>query len=101
MPESSDIKRPKNAAPIPFPDRHESMSPPFDEFIGSLPTASPSVYSEFNVVLDDGTLQKRTVSLSTLPDQAKENVDQDMEDEIVDIQEYDIPSQKLRKARYT
>lgn len=29
---------------------------------------SPSVYSEIDVVLDDGTLQKRTVSLSTLPE---------------------------------
>lgn len=29
---------------------------------------SPSSLSEIEVVLDDGTLQKRTVSLSTLPD---------------------------------
>ncbi|KAF1805425.1 Fusaric acid resistance protein-like-domain-containing protein [Mucor lusitanicus] len=43
--------------------------------MGSIPTASPSAYSAFDVVLDDGTLQKRTISLSTLPDDLDEEED--------------------------
>lgn len=109
MSESSDSKRPRNAAPIPFPGRHESISPPFDEFVGSLPTASPSVYSEFNVVLDDGTLQKRTVSLSTLPDDSNDNLEELVEveeedgeveeDEAIETKQYDDPTQTHRKPR--
>jgi hypothetical protein len=72
MSEPSDSKRlPRNAAPIPCPisgyNDSQSLSPPLDGFVGSLTTGSPSLYSEFDVVLDDGTLQKRTVSLSTIP----------------------------------
>lgn len=33
---------------------------------------SPSAFSEIEVILDDGTTQKRTVSLSTLPDTHEE-----------------------------
>jgi hypothetical protein len=33
---------------------------------------SPSNFSEIDVILDDGTTQKRTVSLSTLPDVSEE-----------------------------
>ncbi|KAI8367685.1 Fusaric acid resistance protein-like-domain-containing protein [Radiomyces spectabilis] len=38
-------------------------------------TRSPSAYSEIEVILDDGSVQKRTVSLSTIPDSpvAEEN----------------------------
>ncbi|EPB82598.1 hypothetical protein HMPREF1544_10682 [Mucor circinelloides 1006PhL] len=73
-PLAEDAKRlPKNAAPIPCPtSMHDDISPPFDAYIGSIPTASPSAYSAFDVVLDDGTLQKRTISLSTLPDDLDE-----------------------------
>lgn len=101
MSESSDAKRPRNAAPIPLPGRSEAISPPYDDFVNSLPTASPSMYSEFNVVLDDGTLQKRTVSLSTLPDDLNPNTEDENvnEDEVIDIQVYEIPTQTLRKSR--
>lgn len=34
---------------------------------------SPSTFSEIEVILDDGTTQKRTVSLSTLPDRDTED----------------------------
>jgi hypothetical protein len=34
---------------------------------------SPSAFSEIEVILDDGTIQKRTVSLSTLPDNDDED----------------------------
>jgi hypothetical protein len=33
---------------------------------------SPSNFSEIDVILDDGTTQKRTVSLSTLPDEEQQ-----------------------------
>lgn len=33
---------------------------------------SPSSFSEIDVILDDGTVQKRTISLSTLPDEEEE-----------------------------
>jgi hypothetical protein len=83
MSEPSDSKRlPRNAAPIPCPNSVEALSPTFDSFVGSLPNGSPSLYSEFDVVLDDGTLQKRTVSLSTLPDDM-DNLDDDEIDETV------------------
>lgn len=100
MSESSDAKRPRNAAPIPLPGRSEAISPPYDDFVNSLPTASPSMYSEFNVVLDDGTLQKRTVSLSTLPDDPNPITEDEHveEDEVIDIQNYEIPTQTLRKS---
>lgn len=100
MSEPSDSKRPRNAAPIPF-DRHNSISPPYDEFVGSLPTASPSMYSEFNVVLDDGTLQKRTVSLSTLPDDLGEvsGVEDNDEDDEDTADIHDIPNEKFKRTR--
>lgn len=72
---AQEAKRlPRNAAPIPCPTtmHDDDISPPFDAFMGSIPTASPSAYSAFDVVLDDGTLQKRTISLSTLPDDIDE-----------------------------
>ncbi|OAD04671.1 hypothetical protein MUCCIDRAFT_72929 [Mucor lusitanicus CBS 277.49] len=72
---AQEAKRlPRNAAPIPCPTtmHDDDISPPFDAFMGSIPTASPSAYSAFDVVLDDGTLQKRTISLSTLPDDLDE-----------------------------
>lgn len=107
--DSSNKRLPRNAGPIPFPpNRHDTMSPPFEDFIGSIPTASPSVYSDFNVVLDDGTLQKRTVSLSTLPDdlnlfaledEDNNNDEEEDKEEVIDIKRYDIPVQGLRKAR--
>ncbi|KAG2201966.1 hypothetical protein INT47_000505, partial [Mucor saturninus] len=99
MSEASDSKRPRNAAPIPVGGRHHNISPPYDEFVGSLPTASPSMYSEFNVVLDDGTLQKRTVSLSTLPDDLGEVSgveDNDEDDE--DPPDHDNPDEKLKRT---
>lgn len=34
-----------------------------------LSRASPSAKSEIEVILDDGTTQKRTISLSTIPEQ--------------------------------
>ena len=88
MSDPSDFKRlPRNALPIPCSkttakesssyQRNQFMSPPSfdgsDFVVGSLPTASPSGYSTFDVVLDDGTLQKRTVSLSTLPNDKEDN----------------------------
>lgn len=75
---------PRNAAPIPFPssgqsrtflstsptsftsDQYPSLGQWSDQV--DIPTRSPSSYSEIEVVLDDGTLQKRTVSLSTVPE---------------------------------
>ncbi|CEP16144.1 hypothetical protein [Parasitella parasitica] len=80
---SEDQRRlPRNAAPIPCPiTMHDNISPPFDAFIGSIPTASPSAYSAFDVVLDDGTLQKRTVSLSTLPDDLDEQEEEEYEEQ--------------------
>ncbi|KAI8079169.1 hypothetical protein BDF21DRAFT_36450 [Thamnidium elegans] len=36
---------------------------------------SPSTFSEIDVILDDGTVQKRTVSLSTLPDEEQHSND--------------------------
>ncbi|GAN01778.1 endocytosis-related protein [Mucor ambiguus] len=70
---------PRNAAPIPCPTtmHNDDISPPFDAFMGSIPTASPSAYSAFDVVLDDGTLQKRTISLSTLPDDLDEQEEEE------------------------
>ncbi|KAG1448529.1 hypothetical protein G6F56_008915 [Rhizopus delemar] len=64
MSEIPNSKRlPRNAAaPIPFTSPAQAF---FDQYI---PTASPSAYSEIDVILDDGTLQRRTVSLSTLPE---------------------------------
>lgn len=69
---------PRNAAPIPFitsaevlstsPGSYQIEPPPSLGQSLDIPTRSPSGYSEIEVVLDDGTLQKRTVSLSTLPD---------------------------------
>ncbi|KAG2231732.1 hypothetical protein INT48_003587 [Thamnidium elegans] len=100
---SSDVKRPRNAAPIPV-GRYDSISPAYDEFVGSIPTASPSVYSEFNVVLDDGTLQKRTVSLSTLPDEdmgEESGIEDNDEDDIVaEIHQYDTPTEKFKRSRF-
>ncbi|KAG1458711.1 hypothetical protein G6F46_006619 [Rhizopus delemar] len=71
MLEITDTKRlPRNAAaPIPFPSPTRGFYDGTSSYVeGSLPIPSPSVYSEIDVVLDDGTLQKRTVSLSTLPE---------------------------------
>ncbi|KAG0760952.1 hypothetical protein G6F17_008657 [Rhizopus arrhizus] len=71
MLEITDTKRlPRNAAaPIPFPSPTRVFYDGTSSYVeGSLPIPSPSVYSEIDVVLDDGTLQKRTVSLSTLPE---------------------------------
>lgn len=112
MSDPSDSKRlPRNAGPIPFPsNRHNTVSPPFEDFVDSLPTASPSVYSEFNVVLDDGTMQKRTVSLSTLPDDLNlfaleeedenDHKDKEEDDQVIDTTtQYDLPVQGTRKAR--
>ncbi|KAG1076865.1 hypothetical protein G6F42_025233 [Rhizopus arrhizus] len=101
-PLAEDAKRlPKNAAPIPCPtSMHDYISPPFDAYIGSLPTASPSAYSAFDVVLDDGTLQKRTISLSTLPDDLDE---EEQAEETSTQQPCDsTPNQyhQLRKERY-
>ena len=79
---------PRNAAPIPFPntvlrgeqqstlstspatyasDRHSTLSQ-WGEQVSDIPTRSPSSYSEIEVVLEDGIIQKRTVSLSTIPE---------------------------------
>jgi hypothetical protein len=62
-----------------------------------LPTASPSVYSEIDVVLDDGTLQKRTVSLSTIPCSDDDVMDQQRQEteepEEMDSQERIHPHQ--------
>lgn len=82
MSETSDFKRlPRNAAPIPCPNTttvdNQTLSPTFSSFVGSLPNGSPSVYSEFDVVLDDGTLQKRTVSLSTLPEDMLDDTEEE------------------------
>ncbi|ORE13067.1 hypothetical protein BCV71DRAFT_279323, partial [Rhizopus microsporus] len=65
-------KLPRNAAkPIPLPAKgHYDNAISYVEY--TLPIPSPSVYSEIDVVLDDGTLQKRTVSLSTLPEQEED-----------------------------
>lgn len=105
MSESPPQKRlPRNAAPIPFPasshgTHYLSTSPrsflsdqpqlsfgQVSDHALDLPTRSPSTYSEIEVVLDDGTLQKRTVSLSTLPeveqhDTAEESTEEDHPDE--------------------
>lgn len=112
-PSSEDLKRlPRNAAPIPCPiTMHDNISPPFDTFMGSIPTASPSAYSAFDVVLDDGTLQKRTISLSTLPDDLDEEEEEEEEEgegEEVDEEESVVQHQQqesnqynqLRKERY-
>ncbi|RCI05716.1 hypothetical protein CU098_007131 [Rhizopus stolonifer] len=40
-----------------------------------LSRASPSAKSEIEVILDDGTTQKRTISLSTIPEQKELNLD--------------------------
>lgn len=105
MSENSDLKRPRNAAPIPV-GRYQGLSPPYDEYVGSIPTASPSVYSEFNVVLDDGTLQKRTVSLSTLPDDdigdesgVEDNDQEGEEDQVDEIHQYNTSIEKLKRSR--
>ncbi|KAI9496374.1 Fusaric acid resistance protein-like-domain-containing protein [Zychaea mexicana] len=77
---------PRNAAPIPFPtvlrgqqtvlstspgsyasDRHSTLAQ-WGEQVSDIPTRSPSSYSEIEVVLEDGMIQKRTVSLSTIPE---------------------------------
>jgi hypothetical protein len=73
MSDKTDTKRrPKNAAPIPVSNKryndHGFATSPKSYVSSDLPLASPSVFSEIDVVLDDGTLQKRTVSLSTIPD---------------------------------
>lgn len=106
MSDPSDSKRlPRNAGPIPFPsNRHNTVSPPFEDFVDSLPTASPSIYSEFNVVLDDGTMQKRTVSLSTFALEEKDENDhkdkEEDDDQVIDTTtQYDLPVQGTRKAR--
>ncbi|KAI9278480.1 Fusaric acid resistance protein-like-domain-containing protein [Phascolomyces articulosus] len=93
---------PRNAAPIPFPtstvlrgqqqqttlsaspgsyvnDRHSTLSQ-WGEQVSDIPTRSPSSYSEIEVVLEDGIIQKRTVSLSTIPEPAlHSDVDSTME----------------------
>ncbi|KAI8982993.1 Fusaric acid resistance protein-like-domain-containing protein [Pilobolus umbonatus] len=73
MSDPSDSRRlPRNAIPIPISsdaqyNTFDTVSPSFDALLYcSSPHAS--VFSEIDVVLDDGTLQKRTVSLSTLPE---------------------------------
>ncbi|KAI9314607.1 Fusaric acid resistance protein-like-domain-containing protein [Dichotomocladium elegans] len=86
---------PRNAAPIPFPvptrsaqnSTYLSTSPAsflneppqslsqWSDQVSDIPTRSPSSYSEIEVVLDDGTLQKRTVSLSTIPEPLPEHSD--------------------------
>lgn len=78
---------------------HDDVSPPFDAFMGSIPTASPSAYSAFDVVLDDGTLQRRTISLSTLPDELDEQEEDDDEEE-EDATPNQYYRQQLRKERY-
>jgi hypothetical protein len=89
--EGSPKRRPYNAAPIigsPLSDPgihslSTSPQPFFIERTQSLDALqehdlhdirerierSPSNFSEIDVILDDGTTQKRTVSLSTLPDE--------------------------------
>jgi hypothetical protein len=110
MSEPSDSKRlPRNAAPIPCPNSayNESLSPTLDAFVGSLTTGSPSVYSEFDVVLDDGTLQKRTVSLSTMPYVNSEDDDDEdhaalEEDELYldeETEKNKVTEHQLRKER--
>jgi hypothetical protein len=82
---------------------HDNISPPFDAFIGSIPTASPSAYSAFDVVLDDGTLQKRTISLSTLPDDLDEEDEEEEEGSVVQQQQQQQELNQynqLRKERY-
>ncbi|KAG1503778.1 hypothetical protein G6F54_001436 [Rhizopus delemar] len=56
-----------------FLERTQSLDTPYLEDIFDLSKASPSARSEIEVILDDGTTQKRTVSLSTLPDVSPEN----------------------------
>jgi hypothetical protein len=56
-----------------FLERTQSLDAPYLEDIFDLSKASPSARSEIEVILDDGTTQKRTVSLSTLPDVSPEN----------------------------
>ncbi|KAI8332623.1 hypothetical protein BC941DRAFT_402304 [Chlamydoabsidia padenii] len=68
-------RRPRNAAPIPLPttSRQHPRSSYYSDANYSyghgqqpeMRPVSPSGYSEIEVVLDDGTLQRRTVSLST------------------------------------
>lgn len=74
-----------------------NISPSFDAFIGSIPTASPSAYSAFQVVLDDGTLQKRTISLSTLPDEA--DLEQEQEQQSQEQEQETYHYNQLRKGR--
>lgn len=95
MDENPNRRRPRNAAPIigsPLSDPGLSSlsTSPQSFFIertqsldelnhqSSLNMArSPSAMSEIEVILDDGTTQKRTVSLSTLPDEDEEEEEED------------------------
>ncbi|KAI9476242.1 MAG: Fusaric acid resistance protein-like-domain-containing protein [Benjaminiella poitrasii] len=70
----------------------------FDHDLGR----SPSTFSEIEVILDDGTTQKRTVSLSTIPDEQdkhrKNGLTDDDTDE--DNSKYTTPLLKSRKETY-
>ncbi|KAI8339686.1 Fusaric acid resistance protein-like-domain-containing protein [Chlamydoabsidia padenii] len=79
MEDPPDQKRlPRNATSpiIDLVDNHHLSSSPqsypttsFHSFGQYPPLRSPSATSEIEVIMDDGTIQKRSVSLSTLPDQ--------------------------------
>lgn len=113
---------PRNAAPIPFPasgqsrtflstsptsftsDQYPSLGQWSDQV--DIPTRSPSSYSEIEVVLDDGTLQKRTVSLSTVPEPLSPthddfNTHDDSADEMVSQYQSTSFKNSKDKSRYT
>ncbi|KAI9363139.1 Fusaric acid resistance protein-like-domain-containing protein [Pilaira anomala] len=100
MSESPNKRRPQNAAPVVGSPLSDPGLPPlssspqsfFIERTRSLDilqqlhdrdldqgflTRSPSTFSEIEVILDDGTVQKRTVSLSTLPDEEEQDQQRD------------------------
>lgn len=60
-PQSFFIERTRSLDVFEQPDQQDSNQDLFGR--------SPSSFSEIDVILDDGTVQKRTVSLSTLPDE--------------------------------
>jgi hypothetical protein len=78
MEDPPDQKRLPRNATSPIHDyvdiQHLSSSPQsypttsFQSFGQCPPLRSPSATSEIEVIMDDGTIQKRSVSLSTLPD---------------------------------
>jgi hypothetical protein len=109
-------RRPRNAAPIPLPPGSSGHHPSFtaihsprssyysdanysfgsgvSESINIRPQPemrpiSPSGYSEIEVVLDDGTLQRRTVSLSTTFDSRFHDMNDPPLEHNHDRQQYD------------